>query len=158
MHADARADKVATEKLIMNAVVESLPLGPAAAESLPRVVVVDDSRASLALYSRSVAGIDLDIMLFESPRRGFEYLQVHPADLIFLGNLMRETDGMTLLRRLRALPLHADTRVVIMSTKDYDQDRDMARALGASEYLVKPARSQEIRQVITKYTGAQINV
>ena len=142
----------------MNAVLDSCPFGPVVAEPLPRVVVVDDSRASLALYSRSVAGIELDIMFFESPRQGLDYLQTHPADLIFLGNLMRETDGMTLLRRLRATALHASTCVVIMSTKDYEQDRDMARELGASEYLVKPAPPQEIRQVITKYTGAQLTV
>ena len=59
------------------------------------------------------------------------------------------------MRRLRALPLHASTRVIIMSTKDYDQDREMARELGAVEYLVKPVRPQQIREVITKYTGVR---
>lgn len=140
----------------MNAVLESYHIGAVAAEHTPRIVVVDDSRASLALYSRSVSSMGLDITLFESPREGYEYLQSHAADLIFLGNLMRETDGMTLLRRLRALPLHARTCVVIMSTKDYDQDRDMARELGALAYLVKPVRPQAIRDVITKYTGAYV--
>ncbi len=139
----------------MNAVLESYHIGTADAAARPCVVVVDDSRASLALYSRSAFNLDLDITLFESPRQGFEYLQTHPADLVFLGNLMRETDGMTLLRRLRGLPHHAHTRVVFMSTKDYDQDRHMAQELGAQDYLVKPVRSQDIRAVIVSYTGAQ---
>ena len=141
----------------MIAVLKSYHIESEVAGMPPRVVVVDDSRASLALYSRSAASINLDSTLFESPRQGFEYLKTHSADLILLGNLMRETDGMTLLRRLRALPHHADTTVVIMSTKDYDQDRDMARELGAQDYLVKPVRSQKIRDVIIKYTGAQVN-
>ena len=41
-----------------------------------------------------------------------------------------------------------------MSSKDYDQDRQVARELGALEYLVKPVRSQEIRDVIIRHTHA----
>lgn len=121
----------------------------------PRVVVIDDSRASLTLYERSAEELAVRLTTFESPREGFEHLRSCDADLIFLGNLMRETDGLTLLRRLRELGRHNDTHVVVMSTKDYDQDRAVAKDLGALEYLVKPVRSQEIRQVIIKYTGAQ---
>ena len=65
-----------------------------------------------------------------------------------MGNLMRETDGLSLLRKVRELPHHATTPVVVMSTKDYDQDRAMAKQLGALEYLIKPVRSQVIREVI----------
>ena len=65
---------------------------------------------------------------------------------------MRETDGLTLLRKMRELPRHEYTPVIVMSTKDYDQDRAMAKKLGALEYLVKPVRSQAIREVIEKYT------
>jgi DNA-binding response OmpR family regulator len=138
---------------MMNAVVKTYHIAASREERKPRIVVVDDSRATLALYSRSVSDMDVDIRQFESPLEGFDYLKSHPADLIFLGNLMRETDGMTLLRRLRELPRHRHTSVVIMSTKDYDQDRGMARELGALAYLVKPVPSREIKEVIYKYTA-----
>lgn len=137
----------------MNAVVKTYQLGASLEERKPRIVVVDDSRATLALYGRTFSDMDVDVRQFESPLEGFDHLKIHPADLVFLGNLMRETDGMTLLRRLRELPRHRHTSVVIMSTKDYDQDRDMARELGALAYLVKPVRSQEIKEVVYKYTA-----
>jgi DNA-binding response OmpR family regulator len=69
---------------------------------------------------------------------------------------MRETDGLTLLRKMRLLNHHADTAVVVMSTKDYDQDRTMAKKLGALDYLIKPVRSQAIRELVEKYTGAPL--
>lgn len=119
------------------------------------IVVIDDSRASITMYERAVQSLQVSLETFESPREGFEHLRQQDADLIFLGNLMRETDGLSLLRRLRELAHHRDTPVVIMSTKDYDQDRAMAKKLGALEYLIKPVRSQEIREVIEKYTGAR---
>ena len=69
-----------------------------------------------------------------------------------MGNLMREADGLSLLRKIRELPNHALTPVIVMSTKDYDQDRAMAKKLGVLEYHIKPVRPQVIRQVIEKYT------
>lgn len=117
------------------------------ADKQSQIVVIDDSRASLTMYERAVS-----LISFESPLEGFEHLQNNNADLIFLGNLMRETDGLTLLRKVRELPRHLMTAVIVMSTKDYDQDRAMAKKLGALEYLIKPVRSQVIREVIEKYT------
>ena len=120
-----------------------------------KIVVIDDSRASITMYERAAESLEVKLASFESPREGFDHLLAEGADLVFLGNLMRETDGLSLLRKLRDLNHHAQTPVVVMSTKDYDQDRAMARKLGALEYLIKPVRSQEIREVIEKYTGAR---
>jgi len=122
------------------------------ASNQSQIVVIDDSRASITMYQRAVEPLAISLKSFESPIEGFEYLQNNDADLIFLGNLMRETDGLTLLRKMRELPRHEYTPVIVMSTKDYDQDRAMAKKLGALEYLVKPVRSQAIREVIEKYT------
>jgi PleD family two-component response regulator len=127
-----------------------------AAGRRPRIVIIDDSRASLTLYERGLAALDVMWSGFESPRLGFDHLQENGADLVFLGNLMRETDGLTLLRKMRLLNHHADTAVVVMSTKDYDQDRTMAKKLGALDYLIKPVRSQAIRELVEKYTGAPL--
>ena len=120
-----------------------------------KIVVIDDSRASISMYERAVEKLEVNLASFESPREGFDHLLAEGADLVFLGNLMRETDGLSLLRRMRDLGHHVETPVVVMSTKDYDQDRAMAKSLGAKEYLIKPVRSQDICQVIEKYTGAQ---
>ena len=120
-----------------------------------KIVVIDDSRASITMYERAVGPLLVNLASFESPREGFDHLLQEGADLVILGNLMRETDGLSLLRKLRELGHHAETPVVVMSTKDYDQDRAMAKKLGALEYLVKPVRSQEIREVIERYTGAR---
>ena len=95
-----------------------------------QIVVIDDSRASVSMYERAVEPLTVSLSSFESPLKGYEHLENNNVDLIFLGNLMRETDGLTLLRKVRELPHHAMTPVIVMSTKDYDQDRAMARKLG----------------------------
>ncbi len=118
------------------------------------IVVIDDSKTSISLYKLSSEPLDVRLRTFESPREALVFLEDNDASLIFLDILMREMDGLTTLKRLRDCKRHGETPVVMATSKDYAQDRNKAKELGAIEFLVKPLRSQEIREVIRKYTSA----
>lgn len=122
----------------------------------PKIVVIDDSAAAITLYERSVKGLRVDLRAFQSPSESLKHLESHGADLIFTGIIMREADGWGILKKLNTLAHHEDTPVIVVTSKNYDQDRALAAQMGATEYLVKPLRSQEIREVIRRYTGAEI--
>lgn len=125
------------------------------ADKKPEIVVIDDSPASISLYRRSIESLDIKLTAFQSPPDSIAYLEDNSVDLIFTGIIMRGVDGWTILKRMRALERHQDTNIIVVTSKDYAQDRALARQLGAREYLVKPLRSQEIRDVIRKYTHAR---
>lgn len=117
----------------------------------PTVVAIDHSTASLSLYRRSAASLDIDLLTFSSPAESLAFLADHPADLLFLEIVMRDMDGLVMLSKLRDMDLHQHTAVVIVTSKDYAQDRGLAKQLGSREYRLKPLRSQEIREIITRY-------
>ena len=121
----------------------------------PEIVVIDDSPTSISLYELSSGPLAVNLRSFQSASESLDYLQNHNADLVFLDVLMREKDGLTLLKKLRGMKRHQNTVVVMVTSKDYHQDRHIARGLGVREYLVKPLRSQEIREIICKYTDAE---
>jgi len=124
-------------------------------EENKNIVVIDDSPASLALYERAAATLAVSLTSFQSSEEGHAYLQRQPVDLILLSNLIHGQDGLELLKRIQILETQAATPVIVLSSKDYDQDRHMAQDLGAQEYLVKPVPAATIRELITRYTGAQ---
>lgn len=126
------------------------------AEKQPKVVVIDDSAASIALYRRSIETLSVELQAFQSPAKSLEYLQSHSADLIFTGIIMRETDGWGILKQIKRWDHLRDTPVIVVTSKNYAQDRALAKQLGVKEFLVKPLRSQEIREIICKYTGAAL--
>ncbi len=117
----------------------------------PEIVVVDDSPTSISLYELSTAPLAVRLRAFRSPVDSLLYLRDNQVALIFLDIIMREMDGLTLLKKLRELEHHRETPVVIVTSKDYAQDRSTARRLGAVEYLVKPVRSQEIRETMCRH-------
>ena len=125
------------------------------ADHPPRIVVVDDTPASLSLYERSTEGLEVELRTFLSPGDALRHLTEADADLVFVDILMREKDGVRFLRELRGLDRHRKTEVVVVTSKDYDQDRALARQWGANEYLLKPLRSQEIRDIIRRHTTAR---
>ena len=125
------------------------------AKNTPTIVVIDDSPTSVSLYELSTEPLDVVLRAFRSPLDSLLYLSEHPVDLVFLDIIMREMDGLTVLKKVRDMEKNQDTKIVVVTSKDYAQDRSQAKALGALDYLVKPLRSQEIREIIRTHTDAQ---
>lgn len=124
-------------------------------EKVPVIVVIDDSPTSLSLYELSTVPLDVELRTFQSPAESLEYLERHSADLVFLDLIMREMDGLSILRRLRDLDKHSRSPVIIVTSKDYAQDRTLTAELGALDYRVKPLTSHEIRSLICAHTTAE---
>lgn len=123
-------------------------------DSTPIVVIIDDSRSVVALFKHSVESLDIDLHVFESAPQAQVWLETNRPDLIFLDIIMPEKDGLTYLKELRKTALHAETPVIMISSKDYAQDRSMARELGALEFVSKPVRAQVLRELVIQHTGA----
>lgn len=119
-----------------------------AQNSTRRVVVVDESHTQLALYERSVASLSAELQTFQAPDEALEYLVGHDADIVLLDLAMTGRDGLSWLRELRSIERHTETPAVVITSKDYAQDRSLAAKLGVVDYRVKPLKSQEIRDII----------
>lgn len=117
----------------------------------PVVVLIDDSPSVKALFERSSQYCDIKLTVFDSADKSMEYLTHSKPALLFLNIKMPGKDGLTFLKELRDLPLHEDTSVVMISSKDYAQDRSVAEKLGALDFITKPMPIQVITDVIHKY-------
>ena len=119
--------------------------------STPKIVVVDNSPSIKALFERSTAQLDVELLVFESAGKCWSYLETNKPDLLFLNIKMPGKDGLILLKELRELPLHKNTAVVMISSKDYQQDRTIASQLGAVEFVTKPMPIKAITDIVLKY-------
>jgi len=120
-------------------------------DKIPTIVVVDDSQTSRAVYERGVKPLVVNLICFDSSTKAFEYLQVHQPDLLFLDILMPGMDGLSLLKELRKLPHQKETPVIMVTSKDYAQDRYITKQLEAKDFIIKPIRFQKIRDLICKH-------
>jgi len=121
----------------------------------PVVVVVDDSSAVRVFFEKAVAGLDVDLRTFPSATAAAAFLETTRPALLFLDIIMPIKDGLTFLQELRRHPLHGTTPTIVISSKDYAQDRATARDLGVVEYVPKPMTTRQIVELIRLHTGAQ---
>jgi len=120
-------------------------------DSKQTVVVVDDNATVRALFERSTENLALDLISFDSADAAMEYLTENKPNLLFLDIIMPDKDGLTFLSELRRLPLHRDTSVIMITSKDYAQDRTVANELGALDFIIKPMPMRAITDIILLY-------
>ncbi len=118
---------------------------------LPDVVVVDDNAVMLKYFEHATKNLALELHMFKSANAVLPFLMENKPQLLFLDIIMPEKDGLTLLQELRRIPLHLDTLVIMITSKDYVQDRTVAKKLGAVEFLTKPMPMVAITDIILKY-------
>lgn len=123
-----------------------------------KLVVVDDSPSSILLYKVSTEKLPVNVTSFNFSAEAFSYLKKHKPDLIILDIIMPGMDGLTLLKKLRDLPDHKMTPVIIMTSKDYFQDRSIAKQLGVIDFIIKPLRFNEINQLLRKYITSKYSL
>jgi len=124
-------------------------------DKMPTIMDVDDSTTSISVYQFSVEALAVNFIGFKSSAEALPYLQEHQPDLLFLDIIMPGMDGLSLLRKLRNLVHQKDTPVIMVTSKDYAQDRQVAKQLGAIDFLIKPLRFKEIRDLVCKYVDIQ---
>ena len=121
----------------------------------PTVIVVDNSPAIKKLFERSIEDLEVDLKILDTAAESWEFLKDSQPDLLILSIILPDKNGLTLLKELRKLPLHQNTSVIMVSSKDYAQDRLAAQELGVAEFIPKPMPMQTITDVIVKYTKAK---
>lgn len=115
------------------------------------VVVVDDNATSRKFFLRSVENLSIDLKTYGDTESAMEYLSNSKPSLLFLNIIMPDKNGLTFLGELRKIPLHSDTRVIMITSKDYTQDRTVAFELGALDFIVKPMSMRSITSIMLDY-------
>ena len=119
--------------------------------AIPTIVVVDNSPSVKELFERATEKLEIELKIFDSATASCTYLAANKPKLLFLNIKLPGKDGLIFLKELSNLPLHKDTSVVMISSKDYEQDRSVSRQLGAVDFITKPMPIQVITDVILKY-------
>jgi CheY-like chemotaxis protein len=121
----------------------------------PTITVIDDSVSVRQFFQRCVEPLAVHFKAYASATAAADDLHTHQPELLFLDIIMPEKDGLTFLQELRRITGWERTKVIMISSKDYMQDRTIAKKLGAVDFVVKPMSTQTIRDLIILHTGAR---
>lgn len=125
------------------------------------VLVVDDS----LLICRQIQSAlrEENVMLVEAHdgQEAVDMVRQHQPDLILLDVVLPDTDGYTLIEKLRAEDRN-DAVIIYLTSKDKDEDVIRGFSLGACDYIKKPFARGELQSrvkahLMIKYQKDELN-
>src|SRR5262252_5418772 len=112
--------------------------------SITKILIVDDAATDRSNLQSIVTSAGYIASTAASGREGMEVALKTRPDVILLDILMQDMDGFELCRNLRAHEATKSTPIIMVSSKNQKADRMWALEQGATGYVPKPYKPQDI--------------
>ena len=117
-----------------------------------KVLVVDDSKLLHRMFEMMLRGFPL-VHAYDG-REALDLLTEHKdVDLVLLDINMPRMNGLEFLISMKANPSFQKIPVVIITTEGTEDDTQRGLEAGASAYVKKPFRNEELLGVINRLTA-----
>ena len=135
--------------------------GQLLAEILPlKILLVDDNAINQKVAVRILQQLGYTTEVAGNGREALDMLDQKPFDFIFMDVMMPEMDGLEATRVLRKRQMagghaHYQSRIVIcaMTAHAMTGDREKCIASGMDDYLAKPVRPKDVRDMLERWGG-----
>jgi len=117
------------------------------------ILAVDDSPSVLKMVEFALRTRGHEVTTATDGQAALESLERQRFDLLVLDINMPRLDGLSLLKLVRERDAWKDTPVLMLTTEGQDSDRDKAIALGATAYMMKPFRPNELLDRVSTMVG-----
>jgi len=118
------------------------------------LLVIDNDEALVELESFYFTDQGYTVYTALDGDVGVKLALQHKPSAIICDVVMGEMHGFDVLRTLRAHPDMKQTVVIMTSAKAYKPDIDRARELGATDYVIKPFRTDELLALVERHLAS----
>jgi CheY-like chemotaxis protein len=109
-----------------------------------KVLVIDDEELLRNLVVKLLEMEGYTVLAASSGDEGLELARKEGCDLVLLDLLMPGRDGWSVLEEMKGDAGLRDIPVVLWTASPPEFGGDKARAMGASDYLLKPVKAEEL--------------
>jgi len=116
----------------------------------PQILAVDDTTVMLKTISLALSD-DYDVFTLSDPMMVEKYLRQMKPDLILLDYKMPYLNGFELVPVIRKIEKHKDTPIIFLTSMGTNDHILTAASLGVSDFIVKPFKTEILREKIAKH-------
>jgi two-component system, chemotaxis family, chemotaxis protein CheY len=114
------------------------------------ILAVDDSASMRQMVSFTLRNAGFQVVEAVDGQDALDKVQAQDFQLVLTDQNMPRLDGIGLTQRLREMPRHKTTPILILTTESSDEMKQKGRAAGATGWLVKPFDPKKLIEVIGK--------
>lgn len=116
-------------------------------------MTVDDSSSVRQMVSMTLKSAGYTVVEGVDGQDALNKLKASPVDMVITDLNMPNMDGITLIKNLRALPAFKFTPIVMLTTESQATRKQDGKAAGATGWIVKPFKPDQLLGVIKKVLG-----
>lgn len=109
-----------------------------------RILIVDDEPNIVISLEFLMMREGHEVHVARDGEAGLVAVRNHRPDLVVLDVMMPKLDGFAVLESIRADPDLARTRVLMLTAKGREAEREKGLTLGADAYMPKPFSTREL--------------
>jgi CheY-like chemotaxis protein len=122
-----------------------------------RVLVVEDHPINQKLVGVLLDRMGCSTSICENGQLALDCVRREAFDLILMDVNMPVMDGLAATRLIRALPgTVAQTPIVVLTADVMNEAREQALKAGANDFVSKPVKVDQLREIILKYAGDKV--
>jgi len=109
-----------------------------------KILVIEDDPSALRLIKYTLQQEGYEVLTVPDGLKGLRKARSEPPDLIIIDIMLPGIDGFEVCHRLRVEPQTARLPILMVSAKSREIDKATGLAVGANDYISKPADPSEI--------------
>ena len=109
----------------------------------PTILIVDDEPNILLSLRFLMKKAGYEVRTAKDGEEALAEIALAMPDLVLLDVMMPKLDGFTVCQRIRATPAWRDLRVIMLTARGRDVERDKGLAVGADDYITKPFSTKD---------------
>ena len=115
------------------------------------IMCIDDAEMTLKILGQLIKNAGCDVITAESGRDALEKVKKTMPDIILLDIMMPDMDGYQVCSKLQKNDETSYIPVIFVTGLEKEQDKARAFSIGATDYLVKPIKKDDLLQKIRKH-------
>ena len=125
-------------------------------DTRPKILVVDDSEFIVELIDRTLRDCGYLISKAYDGEEALNKIEVDKPDLIILDVMMPKMTGLEVCRKLKKDKKTMIIPVVLLTSKNFVEDKITGLETGADDYITKPFNTKELKARIQGLTNKKI--
>lgn len=114
-----------------------------------KILVVDDDPVQIRLMEGILAENGFEVLSSIEAANGLQKAMTESPDLIILDVMMPIINGFNFCKLLKSEEAHKDIPIVLVTSRNEEEDIKIGLDMGADAYLCKPVNTQELLRTIT---------
>ena len=115
-----------------------------------RVLLVDDEPNIVMSLEFLMRRAGFEVAVARNGREALDALDGTPPDLLLLDVMMPEFDGYEVCEKIRARPDWNATKIVMLTARGREVERERGLSLGADAYVTKPFSTRDLVEQVKR--------